>query len=73
MFELQNMTYEDFLTGNTNYRNANLEDYHDAMHINSKEYQGIAFDGGAAIMYIAETMQDDVGKFTVFIDCEVKI
>ena len=74
MFDLQNITYEDFLTGNTNYKNANLEDYHDAMHLSPDEEQGIAFEEGAAVMYIAEALQDDVGKFNVFIDCEeVKI
>lgn len=70
MFDLQNMTYDDFLNANTNYKNANNENYLDALNISLDEEQSIAFEEGQVVMYIGESIQNDVGQFKNLIDYE---
>lgn len=71
MFDLQNMTYGDFLNANTNYKNANNENYLDALNISLDEEQSIAFEKGQVVMYIGEFIQNDIGQFKDLIEVKV--
>ena len=65
------MTYGDFLNANTNYKNANKENYLDALNISLDEEQSIAFEEGQVVMYIGEFIQNDVGQFKDLIEVKV--
>lgn len=70
MFDLQNMTYEDFINANTNYKNVNQEEYLDALHISVDENSIIFFEDNDVVLVIDEWIQNDVGKITPLVDEE---
>ncbi len=73
MFDLQNMTYEDFLNANTNYKNANQEDYLDALNISVSEENVISFNENEVVMFVEVYTQDDVGKFHTLVESSVSL
>ena len=70
MFSLQNMTYEDFINANTNYKDADKEEYLWYLNISVAEEQAIAFEDDEVVMYIDVFVQDEVGKGHELINCE---
>lgn len=70
MFDLQNMTYEDFINANTNYKNVDQEEYLDALHISVGEDNIIFFENNDVVLVIDEWIQNDVGKIIPLVDEE---
>lgn len=70
MFNLQNMTYKDFLQANTNYKNVDQEEYLNALNISLGEDSVFFFEDDNVILVIDEWVQNDVGKIISLIDEE---
>lgn len=70
MFNLQNMTYKDFLQANTNYKDVDQEKYLNALNISLGEDSICFFENGNVVLVIDEWVQNDVGKIISLIDEE---
>ena len=73
MFDLQNMKYEDFLNANTNYKNANKENYLNALNISVEEFNQIYFEEGQINLFVSVSLQNDIGKFNILVEENIQL
>ena len=54
------------------YDNVNQEEYLDAIHVSLEEFQIIFFENDLTTMFISESIQNDIGKWTTLVEEDIQ-